>query len=410
MTSHASSAEGPIVVFEAFHGGHYSNYLEAIVAFAEVESGLPSIVLVVSAENLRSREWAEQIGPKVDSVTVDASIPPLPHAIPLTLDVAGLKEYLSALRTLWTSFLSAIERHQPSRVVVPSADPLTTAAQLFMSRRQQALLASVQTIAVHHSGYTSNPVGASEHIKDRIYRRGWRRAPWSRLLMVNPMQISALATREPALSVGLCPDPVPDLVPYGRAHAAAVLGLDPSLTWFGFIGAMRERAAIPELVDGFLNAALPRDAMLLLAGTAEEHGDWLRTQLTHPEIARRIAHIDRHLSFEELSAAYALCDVVTPLYRKTHTLSANLMKAIKAGKPTVVSPSGFSRYMWQRFPIGVIFDGTDPGVFARALEFTPPADSTDVRRLVEFHQPNNFAATLLTVGGSRVPSPYSGVG
>ncbi|MBB4659481.1 glycosyltransferase [Parvularcula dongshanensis] len=391
------------LLFEPFQGGHYTNYVEALVDYHRRvhEARGDELVLSLTSEGAASSAFAAQVAPRLGAASVDPSIPPVPHSIALRPTPDGIRTYRRALTTLWRALGAAIERHQPDHLILPSADHITLAARFVAGERSRARIAGLKSTGVLHYGFAAGAHGVAELVKDQIYRQSWRRAPWSRLFMVNPMQVGWARTHMPGLSVEVCPDPVPLMAMPERDEACAVLGLDASKSYIGFVGAVRERAAFRELVHGFLDADLGPDWRLLVAGRVEwpEHKNFLKSDPRVAAARDRIVLIDRFLDADEMAAALSACSVLAPIYRQSQNLSANLLKAVRADKPVIASASGFGGYMVDEFGIGVglPLDAPEgaPAAFRAARDlsgrYVPGVRTQSLKRFLE---PDNFAATL----------------
>ena len=392
-----------ILIFVAFHGGHHSNYVAALLDyFSRHPVAGRHITLAISKVHKECGDYAELIAPfeqEFDLLEIDMA-----EDIALSSALRspkGLSDYLRSLTGHWRSFRDAYRTVQPDQIILPSADHLTLATAAFASGSERAALQKNDSAAIFHNGYGPGVQSLADKVKDKIYRWAQARAPWHRKYAVNPLLCAELVGEDKS-RLSVCPDPVPAMTSIDRNAAANLLGADPSKKYIGFIGAMRDdRAAVQSLVDVFYAADFGDDFRLLLAGQPG------------PEIERFITNnarlnagdnsalvIPRHLTTDELLAGYALCDIIAPLYKRSHALSANLLKAVVARKPVLVNDFGYSRFMVERFKVGEKFayEDIDDGV-AALKRLVAQSDQYGVshatEKLVPFHAPDNFCAHII---------------
>ncbi|WOI53775.1 hypothetical protein [Parvularcula sp. LCG005] len=393
-----------VMIFEPFHGGHYTNYLQALAEYgaAHPQMSREDTVLVISEAHRTSPAYDEQIAPYEDKVTIDASVASVPVCIGIGSALTRprvIKPYMQSMKSIWNDFWSALERHQPDKVIIPSADHPSQAAILFASRAEKEKLRSMPIEAVFHYSFAGWAKKAQDRFKDVSYRWVWDQAPWSRKYFVNPMVTDWFEGRGVS-SYQLCPDPNFDLMPLSREEAAAELGLDPSKSYMGFIGSMRDHAAIPFMTHGMRQADLPDDKVLLLAGRIHESHSGILEGAQDLIDAGKLVIRDQYLSTKELSAGYLVSDIVAPINRNHMNLSANVVTAMRAGKPVFASTEGYGAYMIDRFGIGrtVCIDSWDKAgaafedAFRFAETYTP---DPRMDKVADFHRTDNFAGQLI---------------
>ncbi len=391
-----------ILVFEPMKNGHHTNYLAALAARAAAgPAGLPGeVVLAVTRSHRAAPGWAERLRSQEHAVTVQELDRELPHEPALALRRLG--GYGGAMRAYAGAFLDAVARADPERIVITSADFLTLAAVLAAPRAVARALEGRHATAILHQGYAPPFPSRAAALKGRVYAAIRARAPWQRRMHVNPL----IGGAEPGTE--LCPDPVAPLPRVPRAEACARLGLDPSDRHVAFVGRMTGKVALPELVRALLAADLGPGVKLLLAGEIRDaaHRSFLAESPEARALGPRLVRIDRRLSETELAEAYAAADILAPLYRQSQALSANLLKAVSAGKPALVADAGYGGWLAARFPVGRAVPLSDAAAAGAALRellaggHDPEAPA--LARLMAFHAPKNFAACLL---GPRPDTP-----
>lgn len=397
-----------IQVFEQFEGGHHTNYIEALLpelARLVDKKIIDQVVITVTQKHFTALQASAVVQQVSDLIQFD---PSLPRVSPNP----SWKER----KQITNHLLNAIKQHQPDYLISTSADY----ESLFLAIRRWFGLPSLPkqliSLGIFHYGY----VGAagtkrSDRIKQLIYSFAWKNSTWSRLLMVNPMVYEALSQKNFPLRqrIGLLPDPVPSSIYSDKITARKMLNLPTEGRYVGFIGVMDARKAIPELLAAWQAAQSDANDYLLLAGQIDPgYRQLLETEYSELLQQGRIILLDQHLSPDQLIAGYSALDVVAVVQYQRSNLSANLLKAIAAGRPAIVDRYGYTGMLVERFQVGRACDVTNHAdltatlkmVLADSLNYTLSANA---KRLIQFHHPNNFAHTVLEGLAGLLPPDYS---
>lgn len=377
-----------VLIFEQWHGGHYLNYLNALVPELARLSG--TLVIAVG-EELRGSPAALGKWSAHGNVGFART---LPHVSPR---LAAADRY-AAVRNL----VACLREVRPDFTILPSAD-----AQAIGAAALDALGFDVRKRfgpieGTLHYGYGDAAVTRNERLKELLYSHTYRRLPFSSVNFVN------FAYYEYAAAAGLIPpdrlrfvgDPVPQPKRIGREAARKLLGLDPAGRYLGLLGSLDRRKAIPQLLAAFRAAGLPREDRLLLAGRLDpifaaliedEYADLVRSGC--------LVVFDRFLSDAELENGYEALDLATVVYNRFPGLASLALKAVAAGTPVIAHDFGWLRAAITRFEIGERIDIFDTPAFAAALRTTLDRGQIDksseaVRRLLLFHTEANFVAQM----------------
>jgi glycosyltransferase involved in cell wall biosynthesis len=380
------------LVFEQWRGGHYYNYLRCLVPrLAEHAS---QVIVAMTARAAAAPTFAPALDEfrRARGVTIDDSVPDADPALP-----AGQRFRL--LRHL----ADAVARHRPDYLMLPSADAQTLALGLLGHVGLRPFGRSLHTAATFHYGYGPAVATRKQALKELAYRTAYAGATWTRLNFVNFLYFEHARARgarwiSRAHVVG---DPVPQPERLSKREARRMLGVPEDGRYLGLLGSLDVRKAVPELVAGFRAARLGETDRLLLGGRlAPEFQRFLVETAADLIRSGRLIVLDRFLSDGELSQGYSALDVACPLYRDFPGLASLMLKAIAAGRPTVVSDFGWMRAITRRFGVGHTVRLDDPEALGRTLASALDA-SADYReeeataRLLQFHEVSNFTEAML---------------
>jgi glycosyltransferase involved in cell wall biosynthesis len=396
-----------IQVFEQFEGGHHTNYIAALLpelARLIKHNIVDEVVITVTQRHFTALQMSDGVKPFLGLIQFDSSLP-----------AVSPNPSLKDRKQITNHLLDAIARHQPDYLISTSADY----ESLFLAIRRRlgrpALPKQLVSLGMFHYGY-AGAVGTkrSDHIKQLIYSFAWKNASWSRLLMVNPLVYEALSHERPTFRrrVGLLPDPVPTSVYMDKITARKLLNIPPSGRYVGFIGVMDTRKAIPELLAAWQAVqSTPHDYLLLAGRLDPGYRQLIETEFSELLQQGRIILLDQHLTDDQLIAGYSALDVVAVVQYQRANLSANLLKAIAAGRPAIVDRYGYTGMVIERFQAGYACDVTNPADLTTTLKTTLAESphytlSPQAERLIQFHHPSNFAHTVLQGLAGLLPADY----
>jgi glycosyltransferase involved in cell wall biosynthesis len=374
-----------VQLFEPFAGWHHTKYIATLLPMLVALKGagkIDEIVVVTTHSHVRSPHFADQLASFIGTVQFDAVN--LPRRWPLSVAISEMLD-------------RSIRKHRPDFLISTSANDgaFPTALRSMMHAR------TLTSVGILHNGYTKRPVSFRQFIHDYVQKFARDHAPWSELHVVNPLLYDTIKAQggRAADRLKLLPDPVPVREPMEKGAARTYFGLPPG-TIIGMVGQMDKRKAIPDLVRAFRSLELSEANYLLLAGRLSrkyrrlidrEFGDLVREN--------RILLVDRYLTPEELHCATSACDAIAITYY-TDELSGNLLAAIAAGRPVLASAEGYTGTIIKRFGVGWTCSVRSPPSFRSALQrayresglFVMPDAA---RRLLLFHDPQNFVDTVL---------------
>lgn len=380
-----------VLVFEQWRGGHYFNYLEALIPrLAELAD---EVVVAMTKSAMTNDDFQERFGAiaAMPGVRFEASVPAANPALPA-------RESVNLLRNL----RAAVSRARPDYLMVPSADAQTLAMGILGYLGVSMLPRGLPAEATLHYGYGPAINRPGQHLKDFVYRCAFSGSTWTDLNFVNFFYYQH-GVRERYSWVDrarLIADPVPTVPRLGKIAARRMLSIPEDGRYLGLLGELDARKAIPELLAAFRAASLAPSDRMLLAGRLD--ADYRRLiHRDHADLlsAGRLVLIDRYLTKDELLQGFGALDVVCPVYRDFPGLASLMLKGIAAGRPMLAQNFGWCEAMIRKFAIGHTADIRRVEGFAEtmrlALEASAGYRETDaVRRLLSFHEPANFAAGM----------------
>lgn len=383
-------------LIEPFQGGHYSNYIEALLpAFRRylASGSLSEVVISITPSHFEQLQRNGIAKSEELNLRFDATFPKI-----------GNVRKLPNRFALFDAHRQAVKQVCPDAVIRTTADYDIVSNALLNHQKKYQLDKPTQNVGLFHYGYPRcEHLNWKEHIKQQINDVAWKYSDWDSLMFVNPfIYESVLAQKGFAHKrIRLVPDPAP---PSARADAftsRARLGIPTDGLYMGFVGMMDGRKAIPELLAAFAHAKADESCRLLLMGRMESaFAQLLDTQYAHLVKSGRIIVMNRFLSPEEVHLGYAAIDVHALLQYRRMNLSANLLKAVAYGKPVLVDAAGYTGLISKRFALGEVCDvlslQSTSEAIKRALTLAPHYVPTpQVERLSAFHHPDNYAESVM---------------
>jgi glycosyltransferase involved in cell wall biosynthesis len=380
-----------VLVFEQWRGGHYDNYLECLVP--RLHELVDEVVLAVSRARVERENVDSTLAAmaRLPRVRVLADVPPADPGLP-----AGQRWQL--LKNLQRS----VSETRPDYLMVPSADSQNLALAALGSLGVSAFPRDLQTEATFHCGYLTPAKTRRQAAKEFVYRLTHRGSTWTHLNFVNAFYLEqAISARRGWVGrAQIVADPIPRTRRLDAPAARRLLGIPEDGRYLGFLGGLDQRKAVPELLAAFRTASLGAKDRLLLGGLLDE--SFRRLIHDHYQdliAAGRLVLIDRYLSTDELLRGFGALDVVCAVYRDFPGLSSLMLKGLAAGRPVIAGDMGWPGQLVERFGIGHTVNIHRREEFAATLAVALEssgnyAETEAVRRLLQFHDPSNFAAGM----------------
>jgi glycosyltransferase involved in cell wall biosynthesis len=390
-------------IFEPFAGWHHTKYVSFLLPplIRLLEAGqLERIVLTTTTMHRDSAYFADLLSRYESKIELDV----------VYVENIGAGHIVSKM------LLDSVKRNRPDYLVSTSANNGALTLALRSLYRSEFRNRQLTSIGVIHNGFYESVRGLKDRAKDAIHRFSRRFSPWSELHVVNPLLHSFLERRGGWTQgrLRLLPDPVDLVAPVTKAAARERLQIPVDGTYIGQVGKSDPRKAIPELLAAFRAARLSSDQRLLLAGSLHppyktlierEYADLVREQ--------RLILIDRYLRHEELHLANSALDVAAVTYY-TDQLSGNMLAAIAAERPVLADKGGYTGMVIDKFDAGYAVDIRDHDALTATINNAMSKSvgfhiSSSARRLLQFHDPQNFADTLLRTLYQRLGVPTAGI-
>jgi glycosyltransferase involved in cell wall biosynthesis len=378
-----------VEIFEPFAGWHHTKYIAMLLPALERllrQGALHEVVVTTTDSHRTSRHFRDHLERFASTIRFDTF-----SADYRTLDGDQVSRAL----------LASVRRNCPDFVVSTSANNGALSTALRSLATSPLRNGRVSSIGILHNGFVTPPQGIRDRSRDLVHRVSRFLTPWSEVGTVNPLLFDTIRKQgrwSPA-NLRLLPDPVEQRAPISKSAARAALGIPVDGTYVVQIGKTDPRKAVPELLRAFRETGPRVGVRLLLAGELyPTHRALTQGPFRDLVEAGSIVVIDRYLTPDEMHLANQAADVIAVTYY-TDELSGTLLAATAGSRPVIASDNGYTGMMIERFGVGWGCEVTDRKSFARALAFgiagahgfslTPRA-----RRLLEFHDPENFSASV----------------
>lgn len=389
-----------VLLFEQWDGGHYANYLNALVP--ELARTSDRLVIALS-EKMRHSPQAIQSWSLHRNVEFASTLQAIAPGL-------GMGDRFGAARNL----LATLREVRPDFTLLPSADAQSTVSALIHGLGFDLRKRFGPIEGTLHYGYGDAAATSKERLKEALYTQTYKRLPFESVNFVNFAYYEyALKNRlvEPS-RMRFVGDPVPQPPRIGRAAARRLLRLEGGGRYLGLLGSLDRRKAVPQLLSAFRAARLAGDDRLLLAGRLDpEYSRLIQTSYADLVRSGRLVVINRFLSDAELESGYEALDLATVVYDRFPGLASLALKAVAAGTPVIAHDFGWLRAAVRRFDIGILTDVFDNAAFASALKRAinlPPLDleNAPLKRLLHFHTEQNFVAQMTSgvkLAGGQAP-------
>ena len=379
-----------VLVFDATRGGgHAFNYHRLLLPAL---ASLTDDVTVVANEDvlaLPSTQFHLQGLPP--TIRWDGGVP--------TVSGSEINRQLVARRALKES----LRKYRPDHLYVPTADSLSQVLGCTALLDRREFHSGLEAEGVLHRCGFAYP--AASWRKQLLYQIGyWAHfcAPWTRLHSVDLIAYEWIQRHGGGLAGRnrFLPDPIENWPDVDRREARRRLGIADDGPWLGSVGAIDSRKGIDLLLAAFKAATLPTSTRLLLGGQHHPHiRQLLETEYADLVRAERVVSLDRYLTVAELGDAIAAMDLVCTPYVRQIAIASIVLRATAARRPVLATDFGWCGRVVPAFHLGWTCNVQDPRELARAIairleQSTEWRRSPAAEKLLGFHSPKNFAATL----------------
>jgi len=384
-----------VLINQQAHLGHHYQYvahlLPSLITVAD------DVVVAVTPGGHTSEQYQTFLAPFQDRVRFE---PILPDADP---------SY--ALRERWSvhkDLRAAVRRLEPDHVLIPSGDAQATAMAFHTLLGQGAVPGRRPCEVGIHFGVGRAAASAPARVRDRVNLINLALSGARRVHLVN------LLFYEQAKSLGpmgrrfvLMPHPITAPTRLTRAEARRQLGLPEDGRYIGLAASLDRRKAIGEFIAAFRAATSATTDRILLAGWMHPmHQQLIETKHGDLVAQGRLTVMNGFLDQGTFQAALSALDVVCTPYPGFAGLSSTLLEGVAAERPILSNDFGWSRAIVRRFDLGWTCDVLNHQRFTDAIKValdraSEYAETEAVRRLLQFHTPENFGATWVQDIGGR---------
>ncbi len=375
-----------VLIFEPAHGGHHFVYLRHYLAgLADTPA---RITLVTHDQATATTEYASLLADRAAHFDLDDVLNP-PSGSPL---------HKARQRAAWLQ--QAVDRHRPDHVWMPYADGLAPLLSLTGRPRPGPAHRLRSETVFHHSRFAYHNTTFKQRAITRLTAALLCRSRIDRFHFVDHLEFEHLqqCRRRLAQKSALLPDPVEVPAATTSAAAAGHLDLDPDADYLGCVGQISPRKGVDRLVQAFAEAPLPDRCRLLLVGRHDPAIHQTIARLTEP-LRRRIVSIDRFVSLDQLTLALQAMRVVVVLQGGHVGISSIVLRAAAAQRFVLCHDAGWPGWIVPRFGLGGLVPLGDVSTTAAGLarawtdaQAWQPGPAA--QRLIQFHHPQNFTATL----------------
>ena len=415
-----SIAIARLLIFELSTGGHYPGYIQHLVRYWR-EIGLPGrLDVVVTPQFLAQHN-------DVVAAAGDPSQSGIHFIAITTAEAAGLSDRRSgrsrAQRAFqeWQLLQCYAHRQQADHCLIPYLD--TRQLPLALGARLPCKFSGIYfRPTFHYPALINTPPNRQERWQQRRERwlvgRMLAHPRLTTLFCLDPFVLEPLRSFKTLAQTLYLPDPV-QIYPPALDHVEQLrhhLGIEPQRRVFLLFGALDERKGIQQLLSAI--AQLPHDrvqafCLLLVGPLGAAIKPQVQTQITklRQTLPVQILVVDQFVPDHEIQPYFQLADVILAPYQRHVGMSAILVRAAAAQKPTLAANYGLMGEITRRYQLGLTVDSTQPSAIATALATLLTMALPDVgdrAKMQAFAAQNSayqFASTIFNALGLAPPTP-----
>jgi len=375
-----------ILVFETSGNGHRFHYVASLLP-ALIGLGAP-VTVAIPRSQFDTAEFRAYLAPWHDKVHIDV----------FDAQQRGSRSQIDRERV--HLLIAAAERNRAEHVYVPSSDGL--AQMLALSWRARRAGRRWEAEAGLHRGSFAYPAdGAARAFRNTLALGMLRMGTWSQFHHVDVLAYEWARAHggDFARRSSLLPDPIHPVTPMSKIAARRQLGIPEDGRYCGSAGTITGRKGIGILLRAFATASglAPSDRLLLAGKFDTEMRSLLDGEFSELERSGRVVALDRFLTDQELSASLAAMDLVCAPYPQHIGIASVVLRAVAAGRPVLGSDQGWIGHVVGRLGLGWTCPADSAKLIPllgpaleRSIAYCPPPTAA---RLLEFHTPENFAAS-----------------
>jgi glycosyltransferase involved in cell wall biosynthesis len=378
-----------VLLFEQEYRGHYLSYLGHLIP--SLSDLVDEVIVAITSRAHDSTEFRAYLAPLADRADFHPVVP---------LTDSSLR--LSSRGRLLDNLRRAVRTFRPDYVLVPSGDGQTSFMGLYSILTGKGLPGGVPGEVGIHYGYGPVGAGFKNGLKDIFYTQTQRLSSWRKIHYASSIFYEWIRSRGGSLAMRaeLLPDPVPSNPRIGKSESRRRLGIPEDGRYIGLAAELDRRKGIDRLLAAFRSAAGPQDRMLLAGRLDPEFTKLIESEYRDMVERDRILLMNHYVDRPTANLVFDALDVVCVPHPRHGPLSATMLHGLAAARPVLTNDFGWMASMVRRFECGSSCDVLDPEAYSRTIRSALDQcegyrESEATRRLLEFHAPENFAASWL---------------
>lgn len=376
-----------VLVYEQYYKGHFYQYVHHILPL--LTSLVDEVIVAVTAEGRKSPEFASLLKPFSDQVDIYSDV--------LRDDPGnGINQKIKTYYNLFDT----VKRIRPDYVFIPSGDRHTLgAASSWLRGLSNKLPGNIPAEVGIHFGLGNVDVDFRDRIKAFIRYQSYLFSSWANIHFVNAFLYEKIQLKGGNLAhkAKMLPDPIPTNPRQDKIESRKRLGIPEDGHYIGIIGLLDERKAIDIFLEAFQGSFKNKERLLLAGELSPRFHKLIENNYKNLIHQERIILLNKYLTEQEFLLALSASDIICVPTLKGSPISSILLKGISAGRPILTNNNfGWSHAMVKKFQFGWACDLSDKEKLIQALHvifecYEEYEESEATKRLLTFHQPENFA-------------------
>lgn len=349
-----------ITIFEPYSSGHRLHFVR-LVAEAFLEIGLRP-TWVTTSDALHSQEATTHLASCIDE-----------------LDIIDLKTKIHRNRCgvvleQMRLFSEMLRKSAPKRILIPTASQFIEAiiASRYMTKYCETNISIEALFLGPGFGYQFRR--RRRNLWNRVQLEVSKLLPVESYFHLDPFQLQIVenkfASSKGKTQFTVMPDPAPRPITMDVEDARKALGIPVVGTYMLMTGGISRQKGAIALLNAFRNSPASQNPVnrIILAGKlTDEIAELIDAKYSDFVRNQQLVVFDHYLTENELSLAFCVANVVCALQSDRPGSSGNVVRAIAASRPALVSIGGWSERVVKQFKLGWVTDVTANKVLASDL-------------------------------------------